>query len=172
MATYSVKLVNHTNASPRLQQAILSGLQDLFNQVFDTTSDNATVNWGSGSPSDSIVIHLVDDIASSYIEQKMPGRTIRGDAGGHTRTSGNVTGSEIYLHMVIGNRRTMSRDDGYAKLAFHEALHNQFPAWSNAQMHGPAGGNGLALSPPQLPITQENKNLMRRGIAIKNAQLL
>jgi hypothetical protein len=39
-------------------------------------------------------------------------------------------------------------------------------------MHGQAGGNGLALSPPQLPITQENKNLVRRGIAIKNAQLL
>jgi hypothetical protein len=172
MATFSIKLVNHTSATPRLQQAILSGLQSLFNQVFENTSDNASVSWGAGTASDSIVIHLVDDIANSYIEQKMPGRTIRGDAGGHTRTSGNVTGSEIYLHMVIGNRRTMSRDDGYAKLAFHEALHNQFPAWSNAKMHGPDGGNGLALSPPQLPLTPENKSLMRQGLAVKNAQLL
>ena len=33
MATYSIKLTNHTQASPRLQQAIKSGLQDLFNQA-------------------------------------------------------------------------------------------------------------------------------------------
>jgi len=39
-------------------------------------------------------------------------------------------------------------------------------------MHGPDGGAGLASSPPQVPMTAANKDLMRRGIAIKNAQLL
>ena len=35
-------------------------------------------------------------------------------------------------------------------------------------MHGPNGGGGLAASPPQLPITEKNKELMRRGISIKS----
>jgi hypothetical protein len=30
----------------------------------------------------------------------------------------------------------------------------------------------LAASPPQLPMAEKNKELMRRGIAIKNEQLL
>ena len=63
-------------------------------------------------------------------------------------------------------------DSAYAKLAFHEALHNQWPGWSNADMHGAKGGGGLAASPPQLPMTDKNKDLMRRGIAMKNEQLL
>ena len=98
MATYSVKLVNHTNATARLQQSINTNLQDLFNQVFSGTSDRAVVDWGTGSASDSIVLHFVDDIASSYLQQQMPGQSIRGDAGGHTRTRGHVTGSQFYMH--------------------------------------------------------------------------
>ena len=172
MATYSVKLVNHTNATARLQQSIKTNLQDLFNQVFSGTSDRAVVDWGTGSASDSIVLHFVDDIASSYLQQQMPGQDIRGDAGGHTRTRGHVTGSEFYMHTGAGQTRRSLHDSAYAKLAFHEALHNQFPGWSNADMHGPSGGGGLAASPPQLPITEKNKELMRRGISIKNAQLL
>lgn len=170
MTTYNVRLVNHSRASARLQQAIKANLQDLFNQVFSGTSDGATVDWGTGSPSDSIVLHFVDDIASSYLQQHMAGSDIRGDAGGHTRTRGNVTGSEFYLH--TGDDRRSLRDSAYARLAFHESLHNQFPGWSNADMHGPSGGGGLAASPPQEPMTDGNKALMRRGIAIRNAQLL
>ena len=172
MATYSVKLVNHTNATARLQQSIKTNLQNLFNQVFSGTSDKTVVDWGTGSASDSIVLHFVDDIASSYLQQQMPGQDIRGDAGGHTRTRGHVTGSEFYMHTGAGQTRRSLHDSAYAKLAFHEALHNQFPGWSNADMHGPNGGGGLAASPPQLPITEKNKELMRRGISIKNAQLL
>ena len=172
MATYSVKLVNHTNATARLQQSIKTNLQDLFNQVFSGTSDRAVVDWGTGSTSDSIVLHFVDDIASSYLQQQMPGQDIRGDAGGHTRTRGHVTGSEFYMHTGAGQTRRSLHDSAYAKLAFHEALHNQFPGWSNTDMHGPNGGGGLAASSPQLPITEKNKELMRRGISIKNAQLL
>ena len=173
MATYTVKLVNHTGATDRLKNAIKSGLQGFFNEVFDKTSDRAVVDWGSGVASDAIVLHFVDDVAASYLDQKWPGAAaIRGDAGGHTRTRAHVTGSEFYLHTVMNGRRASMHDSAYAKLAFHEALHNQWPGWSNADMHGAKGGGGLAASPPQLPMTDKNKDLMRRGIAMKNEQLL
>jgi hypothetical protein len=70
MATYTVKLVNHTRATDRLKNAIKSGLQGFFNEVFDKTSDSAVVDWGSGVASDAIVLHFVDDIAASYLDQK------------------------------------------------------------------------------------------------------
>ena len=45
------------------------------------TPDSATVDWGTASPSDQIVLHFVEDVAGSYISQKMPGNNIRGDVG-------------------------------------------------------------------------------------------
>ena len=169
MTVFSIRLVNHTKATPRLQGAIETHLQDLFNQVFVGTSDSATVGWGTAVAADSIVIHLVDDIADSYLQQKMPGNTIRADGGGHTRLRGKVTGSEIYLHPVIGGRRTMVQDRAYAKIAFHEALHNQWPGWSNQEIHAK---DGMATSPPGDQLSADNKTFMRRGMAIKNQQLL
>jgi hypothetical protein len=169
---YSIKLVNHTAATERLLQSIKLGIQSLFSDVFSGTSDTAAVDWGTGNGSDAIVLHFVDDIASSYLQQKMPGNDIRADAGGHTRTRGHVSGSEFYLHTGTGQSRRMLHDSAYARLAFHEALHNQFPGWSNADLHGPNGGGGLAASPPRIPMTDKNKELMRKGLSIKNAQLL
>jgi hypothetical protein len=166
---YSVKLVNHTRATPRLQAAIQSHLQNFFTQAFSTVSDDARVTWGTGANDDAIVIHLVDDLASSYLQEQMPGNEIRPDAGGHTRTRGHITGSEIYLHDVINGRRTMVQDRAYGRIAFHEALHNQWPGWSNSDMH--AKGS-LADSPPHEPLTDEVAELMRRGLSMKNAQLL
>lgn len=172
MAQYSIRLVDHTNSSDTLKQRIKKQIQDLFNEVFNGQSDNAAVEWGTGTQSDAIVLHFVEDVPNSYISQKMPGASHRADGGGFTRTRGNITGSEFYKFMVISGERTMVKDIGYAKIAFHESLHNQFPAWSNNDMHGPDGGGGLAASPPQLPLTEKNKELMRRGISIKNDQLL
>jgi hypothetical protein len=168
MATYSVKLVNHTQATDRLKQAIKKHLQDLFDLVFADTSDSAVVDWGTAAASDAIVLHFVVNVDHSYLSEKWPGNEIRADAGGHTRTRGKVTGSEFYLHSGGAPLHDLS----YAKLAFHEALHNQLPAWSNDDMHGDPGGHGLAASPPQLPMTDKNKELMRGAIAIKNEQLL
>lgn len=169
---YSVKLVNHTNATVRLLQSIKKNLQDLFDEVFSGTNDKAVVDWGTGNTSDSIVLHFVNDIAGSYLQKQMPGSDIRGDAGGHTRTRGHATGSEFYMHTGTGGTSRMLHDSAYARLAFHEALHNQFPGWTNADMHGPDGGGGLAASPPHAPMSEKNKELMRRGISIKNQQLL
>ncbi|HVS38792.1 MAG TPA: hypothetical protein VMS17_24765 [Gemmataceae bacterium] len=168
MASYSVKLVNHTRATDRLQQSIKMHLQGLFDQVFDGTNDKAAVDWGTGAASDSIVLHFVQDVDHSYLSDKWPGNEIRADAGGHTRTRGKISGSEFYFR----SGGTHLHDVGYAKLAFHEALHNQFPGWSNDDLHGSKGGGGLAASPPQLPMTDTNKEMMRRGLAVKNEQLL
>jgi hypothetical protein len=43
-----------------------------------SVSDLVAVDWGSGVASDSVVIHVVNDIESSYLQQKMPGSDIRG----------------------------------------------------------------------------------------------
>jgi len=126
------------------------------------------VDWGAGAASDAIVLHFVEDVDHSYLSEKWPGNEIRVDAGGHTRTRGKITGSEFYYR---GGGRPL-HDVSYAKLAFHEALHNQLPGWSNDDLHGEKGGGGLAASPPQLPMTDKNKELMRRAIAVKHEQLL
>jgi hypothetical protein len=172
VATYSIKLVDHTNSTDGFKARLRTQIQTLFDQVFNGTSNTATVAWGSGSSTDSAVLHFVDDIGSSYIQAQWPGADIRSDAGGHTRTRGSVTGSEFYKHDVINGRRSIMHDIGYAKIVFHETLHNQFPGWSAADIHGPQGGGGLALIHPQLPMTVKNIELMRRGLSVKNAQLL
>ena len=115
---YRITLVNHTRATERLQSAIQSNLQDLFRQAFAPVPDDATVSWGQGAATDAIVIHIVDDVASSYLQQQWPGNDIRGDAGGHTCTRGHVTGSEVYLHVVMGGRRTMNQDRRMPGLRF------------------------------------------------------
>jgi hypothetical protein len=172
VATYNVKLVDHTQGSAHLLQLIQKPLQELFTAVFDGTSDSATVSWGTGDPSDNIVLHFVEDVAGSYLGQKMPGNVIRADAGGHTRTQASITGSEFYKVAVFDGKPTQVRASAIARLAFHESMHNQFSSWSNDDLHGSRGGGGLATSPPGHNLTDVNKALMRRGMAIKTAQLM
>ncbi len=167
--TYEIKLVNHTKATERLKTAIMAHLQKLFDETFKPVPDSAKVEWGTGIASDSIVVHVVDDIASSYLQQKWPGKEISGDDGGHTRSRGSITGSEIYLHAVIGGKRTLMKDEANAHLAFHEALHNQWPGWTNTELH--AKGS-LAASPPKVPLSDEVAEFMRKGLSMKNEQLL
>ena len=170
MANFTIKLVDHTGSSDNLKGRLKTAIQGLFTQVFQGTSDSATVSWGASDRSDTLIIHFVPDIAGSYIEQQWPGATIRGDAGGHTRTRNNVTGSEFYKHMVISGRRTMVRDDAYGRLAFHESLHNR-SGLGNTDLHGPNGGGGLATSPPGAPLTAANITMMRQGLARAVQQL-
>jgi hypothetical protein len=107
MAKYSIKIVDHTNSSDGFKARIQHELQGLFDEVFDKTSDSAVVSWGAGTASDNAVIHFVDDVASSYVDAKWKGATIRADAGSHTRIHGKISGSEFYKHDVIGGKRTM-----------------------------------------------------------------
>ena len=174
MATYIIKLVDHTSAASTLTGLIQKHLQDLCAQVFLGTSDTATVQWGTGAQSDAIVLHFATDIPGSYLEQKWPGQKIDPAAGGHTHNKPalKTTGSEFYTFAVFSGQRTQIKADGMARAAFHEALHNQWPGWSNADMHGPKGGGGLAAKPIGRTLTPVNIELMRKGLSMKNAQLL
>jgi hypothetical protein len=173
--TYSVKLVSHVSGEDHLQGLIQQHLQALFNKVFEGTSDAATVAWGAGVASDQIVLHFVKDRASSYLVQVWPDALdhSRQHAGGHTEPRSPRTGSEFYLWVADADggepRRYTAR--GYAKLAFHESIHNQFPY--RGDIHGSFGGGGLASLVPQGDLPNDrNIELMRRGMAVKNEQLL
>jgi len=171
MANFSVTLVDHTGSPDQFTQLILHPLQDLFTQVFAGTSDTATVSWGAASPGDSLVLHFVEDIANSYISQKLPGSAIRPDDGGFTRTQGKVTGSEFYKFTVSRDgTRSQLRAHGMSRLAFHESMHNK-TGWSNEKLHGADGGGGLASSPPGHALTETNKTVMRAAMGNTNAQL-
>lgn len=173
MASYTVKLVNRTRATDRLLLAIKTNLQGFFDEVFKGTSDGATVQWGDGVVSDAVVVHFVKDKDSSYLKQIRPKEGGQHHAGGHT-SYGQPMGSEIYQHIVEpGGRRHMDTDAGYAKLAFHEILHNQFPGRSGAEIHGDFGGGGFAspVVDGEHP-NDRNKEIMRLGLSVKTAQLL
>jgi hypothetical protein len=172
MATYSVKLVDHTGTAEGERKGIQKEIQGLFDQLFSGISDTVTVAWGKGATSDDLVLHFVQDVASSYIQQKMPGKGLKPYIAGHTRTQGKVTCTEFYKFAEIGGKRRQLTDIECAKIAVHESFHNLLPAWSDADVHGPAGGGGLALSPPKLPPTDKNKELIRRGFSVKTAQQL
>jgi hypothetical protein len=168
MTSFSVKLVDHTSSHDKFKARIRKEIQDLFDQLFDGSTATVTVDWGTYAPSDLIVLHFVADIAGSYILQKFPGgKSISPGNAGFTRTRDKLTGSEFYKYVVIDGKRTMVKDIGYAKAAVHEAMHNQFPYWTDDDMHGKDGGGGLASYPPTLPITSKNKELMQRAITFK-----
>lgn len=173
MASYSVKLVNRTRATSRLLGAIQTNLQGFFNEVFQGTSDSATVQWGTGVAADAVVVHFVADKDSSYLKQIRPNEGGQRHAGGHT-SYGQPMGSEIYQHIVEPDgKRHMDTDAGYAKLAFHEILHNQFPGRSGAEIHGAFGGGGFANAVVlgEHP-NDRNKEIMRQGLSVKTAQIL
>jgi hypothetical protein len=174
MATYCIKLVDHINTASTLAGLIQKDLQSLFSQVFTGTSDSAMVQWGTGAQTDAIVLHFATDIAGSYLEQKWPGQTIDPAAGGHThyKAALKTTGSEFYMFANFSGQRAQVTAPGMARAAFHESLHNQWPGWTNADMHGPKGGGGLAAKPIGKTLTPTNIDLMRRGLSMKNAQLL
>ena len=179
MATLSVKLVDHTpqdNNTATITQSVQKHLQALFDEVFNGTVHTVVVAWGTSSPTDALILHFVEDMDHSYIKQHMPGVVFRRrNTGGHTKPNpGGITGSEFYLYsfdQADRNARTRHNGSGCAQLAFHEGLHNQFPAWSEDDMHN-NGGGGLASRVVGHALTERNKELMRRGLPIKNAQLL
>jgi hypothetical protein len=172
--SYSVKLVSHVTGEDHLQTLIQQHLQTMFSKVFEGTSDAVTVSWGSGVASDQIVLHFVKDRASSYLASVWPDALThsRLHAGGHTEPRPPRTGSEFYLWAKDEDSGESHRYTarGYAKIAFHESMHNQFPY---QDVHGTFGGGGLASLVPQgdLP-NDKNIEVMRRGMAIKNEQLL
>jgi hypothetical protein len=168
MAIYIVKLVDRTVGSPqRLTGLIQQDAQDQFNEAFKGTSDSVSVEWGTGLASDNEVMHFVEDINHSYIRTKYPQTLIGTEAGGHTYNdnSNRISASEIYKHDPQG---IQYRASACAKMIMHETLHNQYPF---LDVHNDGGG-GVALPVPTLPMTDRNKDLIRRAFSVKIQQLL
>ena len=53
----------------------------------------------------------------------------------------------------------------YAKLAFHESLHNVWPAWHESDL---MGHGGLADTPVGADLGDWDKDTFRRGVTIKS----
>jgi hypothetical protein len=177
MANYTTKLVDRTSGtSSNLLKAIQDDTQSLFDEVFAGTTLQVAVSWGTATDKDNYVVHFVEDKtpANSYLLRRWPQTTIDPAAGGHTHTSGAMSGSEVYKFGDVS--RTQHRGMGYAKLILHEFFHNQFP-FVKDDVHGPWGGGGLAAAVPVLfappdRINQRNKELIRRGFSVKTPQLI
>jgi hypothetical protein len=168
MAVYKIKLVDHTGSDSTITSGIGSALKDYFDRVFADTSHSATVGWGSGSSSDAIVLHFVEDVASSYIVQKMkrPPK-ISPLVGGHTTLRDGVLCSEFYKTVTIrGKTRTLSGVQ-YAKLAFHEGLHNAHPLFTEDDLRG---HGGLAESPVVPDLNERDIGLMKDGLATRGSK--
>jgi hypothetical protein len=165
MASYSIKLVDHTGSDSTITKGIGSALKAFFDRVFADTSDSVTVVWGSGSTSDTMALHFVEDVASSYIVQKMkkPPK-INPLVGGHTTLRGSVICSEFYKTVTIRGKTQTLSGVNYAKLAFHEGLHNSHPLWTEDELKG---HGGLAESPVGPDLNERDIDLMRNGLATR-----
>jgi len=170
MSNYTIKLCDHTTQPNPSQGGIQSALQGFFTRVFNGTSDSATVSWGTGSASDNVVVHFVPNRdPSSYIVQswgKEKLASISEYAGGHTTMHHREICSEIYQTVVLKPPRTGTKTLQpleQAKLAFHECIHNVFPAWDEVDLNG---HGGLGNTPVGADLSQWDIDTMRRGLSI------
>jgi hypothetical protein len=117
-----------------------------------------------------LVLHFVNDIASSYVAANMPGAPIKPEDGGVTRPSPKKTGSEFYKFPTDQNGKSLGQFTaiGYAKLAAHESMHN-VTRLDNATLH-PQGGVGG--SPPHLPVNDANRKAFQAALGNIPDQLL
>jgi len=174
MARYIAKLVDHAVGLTAAQSHFVEvAAGKLFDQAFEGTSDGVDVSWGTGNSNDNLVVHFVMDREHSFLKVKWPQANIDVAAGGHTyvQAAGPISGTEIYRQRGGANLPHHS----YPISIFHEALHNLFPGWSIDQMHmldggGDAAGMAAAHYNVNTPMTEHNKQLMRQGFSVKNAQ--
>lgn len=174
MPKITVTLVDHTD-SPRLMPLIQKHLEDIFGELLFSQSDPAVVNIRTittppKADDQDLVLHFVNDIASSYVAANMPGTPIKPIDGGVTRPWPKKTGSEFYKFPTDINGKSMGQFTamGYAKLAAHESMHN-VTKLDNATLH-PQGGVGG--SPPHLPVNDANRKAFQAALGSIPPQLL
>jgi len=174
MPQITVTLVDHTD-SPRLMPLIQKHLEDIFTDLLSSQSDRAVVNirfmtTPPKAEDQDLVLHFVNDIASSYVAANMPGPPIKTIDGGVTRPSPKKTGSEFYKFPADQNGKSLGQFTaiGYAKLAAHESMHN-VTRLDNATLH-PQGGIGG--SPPHLPVNDANRKAFQAALGSIPDQLL
>jgi hypothetical protein len=174
MPQITVTLVDHTD-SPRLIPLIQKHLEDIFRDLLSSQSEPAVVNMRfittpPKAGDQDLVLHFVNDIASSYVAANMPGAPIKPEDGGVTRPSPKKTGSEFYKFPTDQNGKSLGQFTaiGYAKLAAHESMHN-ITRLDNATLH-PQGGIGG--SPPHLPVNDANRKAFQAALGNIPDQLL
>lgn len=168
MTTFAIKLVDHRQSTADEMSHVTSSLQKWFGAAFDGTKDGVTVSWGAGATSDDLVFHFVEDVANSFIRSKWKTASINANAGGHTHSTGNKKGESCSeLYRTTPARTTPLRRFG--GLAFHEALHNLFPFRDDVHT-AMGGGLASAVVPDELP-NDDNKQWLRRGLAVKITQI-
>ena len=174
MPKLTVTVVDHTD-SPQLMPLITKHLEEIFSDLLTSQSQPSTLNINAvtDSPKDGdqdLVLHFVNNIASSYVAANMPGPPITPIDGGVTRPRGDKTGSEFYKFPTDrdGKPQGQFRAIGYAKLAAHEAMHNA-TGLGNDKLH-PQGGIGA--SPPQLPVNDANRKAFQAALGKIPKQLL
>jgi hypothetical protein len=174
MPEITVTLVDHTN-SPQLMPLIQKHLEDILSDLLFSPSEPSVVNMRSiimrpNADDQDLVLHFVNNIASSYVAANMPGPPIKPVDGGVTRPAPSKTGSEFYKFPTDQNGRSLGqfRAIGYAKLAAHEAMHN-VTRLDNNTLH-PQGGIGA--SPPNLPVNDANRKAFQAALGNIPDQLL
>ncbi|PHB48337.1 hypothetical protein COE91_22800 [Bacillus toyonensis] len=91
---YTKKLVNHTNSEESWLLGIGTYIQLLYAQCMEGSLGLVVVVWGTGVITDNVVLRFVEDVEHSYIQQQMPGASIKEYIGGHTRHQNGIAGSE------------------------------------------------------------------------------
>jgi hypothetical protein len=178
MATYTVKIVDHTKSDEfqKYKGGIKRIAQERFNEAFENTPETVTVSWGNGTEKDDLVMHFVQDVAHSLIMDKWPDSKIAPNAGGHTYRTAKISCSEIYEFLNSDSRQRQPVTLAGISI-FHEALHNLLPGWGIEEMHNLDGGGekaGLAAAKYNVnsKMTERNKELIRHGFAFKTRQYL
>jgi len=166
MPDITVTLVDRTEATSQnhetFKAGIMSELENLLSDLIGSNSDITVINmrWVSQSPApgdQDLVIHWVPDRDHSYLKQKWPDTNIDLKASGHTNSKGNTTGSEFYRHPKLKTAAA------YALIAAHELMHN-ITRTNNHQLHGQGGLAADAGGTPHLPITDNDRSLVRAGM--------
>ena len=169
MADYRIKMINRTSLSEGQVQPICAALQAFYSQVFQGTSDGAVVQVGTGAPGDNIIIHLVEDVGHSYIQQVMPGTALRPMIAGHTRERRGTVCTEIYRRVLIRDTVRELPPLRYAETAFHESMHNVDPDATEEQINQTGG---LGSNPIGHTLTDDNKTWIRSKITTHRRQQL
>lgn len=169
MAAYSIKLVNHTSLPAGQLQSICASLQTFYSQVFQGTADRASVQVGTGTTGDNIVIHFVEDVDHSYLQQVMPGTPLRAMIAGHTRERRGTVCTEIYRRVLIRDTVRELPPVRYAEAAFHESMHNVDPAATEQQINATGG---MGSNPIGHAVTDDNKTWIRSKIVTRRRQQL
>jgi hypothetical protein len=176
MPDITVTLVDRTQGTSQdARDNIMSDLESILGDLLFSDSDLTTVNmrWVKTSPDagdQDLVLHYVQDIASSYLRQNW-GAAVQIDpvAGGHTHNKGTTMGSEFYRMVFNPNtgKTTTLRPKEHAILAAHEILHN-----ITNNKNGLHCGGGIAEAKPHLPVTTFDRRTMQDNLGKIPSQLL